>query len=540
MVLVLSFTFQVPCFYGIILHMPKAKNHSKKNKKTTSPGNLEDIKSDFITVASHQLRTPISAIRWSLDTLMSGRVGELTDKQKEIANEAYQNNKFMIKVVNDLLRVSRIEEKGINLIPEFVNLNPIITEIVKKYEDLASAFNCKITFRPGKNVGKAYVDPIQIKSVIEALVDNAVRYTKVKGKINIALKKIKDEIVFTITDNGIGIPEKEKGLVFSKFYRGTNAIKAQTEGLGLDLYVIKKIVNASQGRIEFKSKKNIGTSFSLYLPAIKKQVEVIKIDKAEEVEVARALKKEREFVSITVHELKAPLGITKWSLEMLQSQKPGKLNDNQLELIGQVYRGNERLLVLVRDLLNLSKLQEGKFEIDIKKISFASVVTDVVRSFKAQTEKKELELAWNQAKANLPKVNADQARVVQVVTNLVSNAVKYTPEKGRVEVKLEKKTGQQLKNLNKKSRIINIQHADNKNGYLVMSVKDTGIGISAKDQKKLFTRFFRSRQVLKSEAEGTGLGLYITKSIVNLHQGDIWFTSKLGKGSTFYFSLPIA
>lgn len=520
--------------------MPKAKNHSKKNKKTTSPSNLEDIKSDFITVASHQLRTPISAIRWSLDTLMSGRVGKLTDKQKEIANEAYQNNKFMIKVVNDLLRVSRIEEKGINLIPEFVNLNPIITEIVKKYEDLANAFNCKITFRPGKNIGKAYVDPIQIKSVIEALVDNAVRYTKVKGKINIALKKIKDEIVFTITDNGIGIPEEEKGLVFSKFYRGTNAIKAQTEGLGLDLYVIKKIVNASRGRIEFKSKKNLGTSFSLYLPAIKKQVEVVKIDKAEEVEAARALKKEREFVSITVHELKTPLGITKWSLEMLQSQKPGKLNDNQLELIGQVYRGNERLLVLVGDLLNLSKLQEGKFEIDIKKISFASVVTDVVRSFKAQAEKKELELTWNQAKANLPKVSADQARVAQVVTNLVSNAVKYTPEKGRVEVALEKKTGQQLKNLNKKSRTINIQHADNKNGYLVMSVKDTGIGISAKDQKKMFTRFFRSKQVLKSEAEGTGLGLYITKSIVNLHQGDIWFTSKLGKGSTFYFSLPIA
>lgn len=521
--------------------MPKTKNHTKRKKKATSPSNLEDIKSDFITIASHQLRTPISAIRWSLDLLLSGRAGTLTDKQREIANEAYQNNKFMIKVVNDLLRVSRIEEKGINLIPEFIDLNPIITEIIKQYDDLASAFNCTITFNPSKiNSPKVYVDPIQIKPVIETLIDNAVRYTRVRGKITITLKKIKDEIVLTITDNGIGIPEKEKGLVFSKFYRGSNAIKAQTEGLGLDLYVIKKIITASRGRIEFKSKENQGTSFKLYLPSIKLPVEVVKIDKAEEVEAARALKKEREFVSITVHELKAPLGITKWSLEMLQGQKPGKLNDDQLELIDQVYRGNERLLVLVRDLLNLSKLQEGKFEIDIRQINFSNIVTDVVKSFQAQAENKNLKLVWHQAKASLPKVNADQARVAQVVTNLISNAVKYTPSGGKVEIKLEKKTGQQLKNLSKKFKTINIQHADNKPGYLIMSVKDTGIGISTKDQTKLFTRFFRSKQVLKSEAEGTGLGLYITKSIVNLHQGDIWFTSKLGKGSMFYFSLPIS
>lgn len=519
--------------------MPKAKNNSKRKKKIETPNKLEDIKSDFITVASHQLRTPISAIRWSLDTLLSGRAGILSDKQNEIATEAYESNKFMIKVVNDLLRVSRIEEKGINLIPEFVDIRPIIAEVIKQYEDLANAFNCKISFKPKKNISKVYMDPIQIKPVIEALVDNAVRYTKIQGKITITLKKIKDEVVLTIKDNGIGIPQNEKGLVFSKFYRGSNAIKAQTEGLGLDLYVIKKIINASRGRVEFQSKKNEGSSFSVYLPTTKKKVELVKIDKAEEVEAAKALKKEREFVSITVHELKAPLGITKWSLEMLQSLKPGKLNDNQLELIGQVYRGNERLLVLVRDLLNLSKLQEGKFEIEVKKIDFASVVTDVVKSFKAQAENKELRLVWNKAKAQ-PKVAADQARVAQVVTNLVSNAVKYTPEKGSVEIKLEKKTGQQLNNLNKHSKTINIQYLDNKPGYLVLSVKDTGIGISIKDQKQLFTRFFRSKQVLKSEAEGTGLGLYITKSIVNLHEGDIWFTSKLGKGSIFYFSLPIA
>lgn len=520
--------------------MPKAKKKINRKKKIVAANNLEDIKSDFITIASHQLRTPISAIRWSLDTLMSGRVGTLTDKQKEIASEAYQNNKFMIKIVNDLLRVSRIEEKGVNLMPEFVNLTPIIQETIKHYKNLSKAFNCKIIFKPGKSAIKAYVDPIQVKSVIETLIDNAVRYSRLKGVIIIILKKSKGEIIFTVKDTGIGIPNAERGLVFSKFYRGSNAVKAQTEGLGLDLYVIKKIIVASNGRIEFKSEKNKGTSFNVYLPTTKQKVELVKINKAEEIEALETLKKEREFVSITVHELKAPLGITKWSLEMLQSLKPGKLNDNQLELIGQVYRGNERLLVLVRDLLNLSKLQEGKFEIDVKKINFADIVTDVIRNFKAQVKKKKLTLIWNQAQSQLPKVSADTVRIAQVVTNLVSNAVKYTSDKGQIEIKLEKKTGQQLKNLSEKSKTITMQYVDSKGGYLVLSVKDTGMGISVKDQEKLFTRFFRSKQVLQSETEGTGLGLYITKSIINLHQGDIWFISKLGKGSTFYFSLPIS
>jgi len=135
---------------------------------------------------------------------------------------------------------------------------------------------------------------------------------------------------------------------------------------------------------------------------------------------------------------------------------------------------------------------------------------------------------------------ADPNRVAQVVTNLVSNAIKYTPEQGKVFLSLKKYTGPALKKIDKSLSTADITHTENKKGYLVLAVKDTGIGISEEDQKKLFTRFFRSKKVLKTEAEGTGLGLYITKSIINLHGGDIWFTSQLGKGSVFYFSLPLA
>lgn len=513
---------------------------SKKKQVAKEINDLEEIKSDFITVASHQLRTPISAIRWSLDTLLSGRAGRLLKKQKEVASEAYQNNNFMVKVVNDLLRVSRLEEKGINLTPKPTNLAKLIREAIKKQEDFCTACNCKFVLNIEKSLPKAYVDPLQIKLVVDALIDNAIRYGKSKGVVKITLKKLKEHLLLKIQDKGIGISTDQQKLVFSKFFRGRNAMKAQTEGLGLNLYLAKKIVEASGGKIDFNSKENKETTFNIYLPLSAKDSSGVINLKSKREEPNDILKKEREFVSITVHELKAPLGTTKWSLEILKNEKSGKLNKNQSELIDQIYRGNERLLVLVRDLLNLSKLQEGKFEIETKTIQFYKVINDVVDGFRLEAQKKKIKFQWSPPTKVLPKVKADPNRIAQVATNLVSNAVKYTPNSGQIVVKIEKKTGAQLKKISNQLTTANIVHSDNKKGYLVFSVKDTGIGISEVDQNKLFSKFFRSSKVLKSKAEGTGLGLYITKSIVELHRGDIWFISKPGKGSTFYFSLPIA
>jgi len=517
-----------------------ANNKKKAILSTNGNGanlNPEDVKSDFITIASHQLRTPISAIRWSLDTLLSGRTGELSDKQREVVNEAYQNNKFMVKVVNDLLRVSRFEEKGISLLPQPTNLTKIFEELIKIHQDLAQASNCQIIIQAEK-IPKAYIDPLQIKPVIHGLIDNAIRYSKGKGKIQIILKPVKNYILVKIQDNGIGIPQAQQTQVFTKFFRGSNAMKAQTEGLGLDLYLAKNVIELSGGKIEFTSHEDKGTTFNLYFPTSKKQVES-RLKIAQE-DPQNILKKEREFVSITVHELKAPLGITKWSLEMLKSQKSGPLTNDQLSLIDQIYRGNERLLVLVRDLLNLAKLQEGKFEIEPRLIQFEEVVSDVVNGFTVEAQKKTIKLEWQKSKQALPKILADPSRVAQVVTNLVSNAIKYTPKNGQVIISLQLVSASGLKKIGNNSKTININFSDNKKGYLVLAVRDTGIGISEEDQNKMFTKFFRSKKVLKSEAEGTGLGLYITKSIVNLHKGDILFESKLGKGSIFYFSLPIA
>jgi len=224
---------------------------------------------------------------------------------------------------------------------------------------------------------------------------------------------------------------------------------------------------------------------------------------------------------------------------MLKSQKPGRLNKNQLELIDQIYHGNERLLVLVRDLLNLAKLQEGQFEVNIKPLNLDPVLAEVVSSFNSSIKVKKINLKIFKQIKPLPLVLADESRIAQVLTNLLSNAIKYTPAGGKIDIQVSQKSGNELKPIFQKLNYGKIYHTKNNKGYLVFCVADTGVGISVQDQQKLFTRFFRSKKILASQVEGTGLGLYISKSIINLHQGDIWFTSEFGQGSNFYFSLPL-
>ena len=429
---------------------------SKKKSEETNH-RLEDIKSDFITIASHQLRTPISGIRWSLDTLLSGRAGELSGKQKDVIQEAYQNNKFMVKVVNDLLRVSRLEEKGVDLVIKPTNLTKIIQETIKKFQDFALANNCDINFSIEPTLPKVYVDPLQIRPVIEALIDNAIRYTKSKGKIKISLQKFRNFLVFKIQDNGIGIPTDQHDLVFSKFFRARNAMKIQTEGLGLDLYIVKKIVEAHGGKIKFKSREKVGTTFYVYLPIILTRVSKAEQDdrkKDDESTADDILKKEREFVSVTVHELKAPLGITKWSLEMLKGQKAGQLNNDQVELINQIYRGNERLLTLVRDLLDLAKLQEGKFDVKPQAVQLETIINDVVPGFQVEAKRKNINLTVSNFKKPLPKISGDPNRIAQVITNLVSNAVKYTPNKGKVTIGVKQIESAALKKIGEQTRLL--------------------------------------------------------------------------------------
>jgi signal transduction histidine kinase len=135
----------------------------------------------------------------------------------------------------------------------------------------------------------------------------------------------------------------------------------------------------------------------------------------------------------------------------------------------------------------------------------------------AEISKKELKVSFNHKDGNLPKVMVDGEKVGVVLQNVIENAVKYTPKGGVIEINFE-----------------------DKDGFIQVSVKDSGIGISDEDQKNVFNRFFRAKNAIKVETDGSGLGLFITKGIVEKHGGKIWFKSKVGEGSTFYFTLPHA
>jgi signal transduction histidine kinase len=185
----------------------------------------------------------------------------------------------------------------------------------------------------------------------------------------------------------------------------------------------------------------------------------------------------------------------------------------------------ERMNTLVSDLADVSRIEAGRLRLDFKAFDLSDALTEVVRSIKSQLDEKNQTLEM-QIPDELPDLWADRVRVVQVLTNLVSNAYKYTPPEGKIVVKAQ----------------VSDNHWDEKGAPEVVhiSVKDDGIGISEEDQKKIFQKFFRSEDSKAREAPGTGLGLNITKNLVEMQGGTIWFESALREGTTFHFTAPIA
>ncbi len=225
----------------------------------------DKMKSEFVTLAAHQLRTPTSAIKWSLQGLLQGDYGELNEDQKSLLQEAYSTNDKVIELVRDLLDVAQIEEgKYLNRMA-LKDIEEVIKSLInsRKQEILNKKIHLKFE---NSEVPKIMLDTEKIKIAISNILDNALRYTQEGGEILIKLNKVEKEIEIKVIDNGIGIPENEQARVFTKFYRGSNAIKRETEGTGLGLYIVKNIIEAHGGRVWFKSKENKGTTFCIILP----------------------------------------------------------------------------------------------------------------------------------------------------------------------------------------------------------------------------------------------------------------------------------
>lgn len=232
-----------------------------------------------------------------------------------------------------------------------------------------------------------------------------------------------------------------------------------------------------------------------------------------------------QFVSSAAHELKNPLTSIKGYTDLLVAGAVGEVSEAQANFLATIRSNAERMGTLVSDLQDLSRIEAGQLRLQFGKLSLTNVIEEVLRSLHRQIEEKGQTIDL-EAPENLPPVWVDQVRLAQILTNLVSNAHKYTPQGGRVMILAERGT--------------DLEEPQGGPQFVHIAVQDTGIGISPEDQRKIFQQFFRSEDPKVREVTGTGLGLSITKNLVEMQGGKIWFESQVDKGTTFHFTVPVA
>ncbi|NQV00903.1 MAG: HAMP domain-containing histidine kinase [Parcubacteria group bacterium] len=223
------------------------------------------MKSEFVSIVSHQLRTPLTSIKWTLNLMMLKEKDSLTKEQLEKLITIKESNQRMVNLVNDLLNISRIEQGQLNLKPEKISLEKTIQDLIKEYSALAKASNIEFSLK-SEFLPLVLIDKQGIELILRNLIDNAVRYTKGKGLIKIKLIKKNNSVRCEIQDSGVGIPNKDKRKIFQKFFRSQNIMKYQTQGTGLGLFIAKSVINASKGSIGFQSQENKGSTFWFELP----------------------------------------------------------------------------------------------------------------------------------------------------------------------------------------------------------------------------------------------------------------------------------
>ncbi|GAB4523555.1 MAG: hypothetical protein Fur0018_06370 [Anaerolineales bacterium] len=241
--------------------------------------------------------------------------------------------------------------------------------------------------------------------------------------------------------------------------------------------------------------------------------------------VEQANRAKSEFVSMVSHELKTPMTSIRGYTDLLLAGAVGPVNDAQTNFLNTIRFNIERMQVLVSDLADVARIEAGRLSLSFGTVAIGRVVQEVTRSAQAQIDAKKQHL-FLEIPEDLPPVWGDQGRLIQILTNLVSNANKYSPVEGSIYI-----TAEQAVNQWDPEGAPNVVH---------VAVRDTGFGIKEEDQHKIFSKFFRAEDEEIRNAPGTGLGLNITKTLIEMQGGKIWFESQFRKGTTFHFTIPVA
>lgn len=239
------------------------------------------------------------------------------------------------------------------------------------------------------------------------------------------------------------------------------------------------------------------------------EIEKIKMENLEDMQSS--------FVSMAAHELRTPLTAIKGYLSVYLNDYQDTLNDDQKSLLGHIASSTEQLLVLVNNLLSVSKIERGTLNLSPTGVSLVDLAEQLTDDHRSRAVQKNIDLKFMPSQGEIARVNVDKIRVSEVISNFISNAINYTDANGKVVVWVEQRGNQ-----------------------VMLHVADNGQGIPKEAIPHLFNKFYRVSEtaLAQKNQQGTGLGLYISKAIIDMHKGKVWINSELGKGSVFSFSLP--
>lgn len=225
----------------------------------------ERLRSEFVSLASHQLRSPMTEIKWSIESFKSEGLDRLSEKQKTYLKNINDSNQFMINLVNALLDISRLETGKMKVEPKPTSLEDLAKEIAIQVEELRKQKEVKLIIDVSGDVPRIEVDPKLISNVLLVLINNAIKYSRSGGEVLISIVREKSNIVTAVKDTGIGIPVEDQKHIFERFFRASN-VADEGGGNGLGLYLAKEILLASGGKIWFESEEGKGSTFSFSLP----------------------------------------------------------------------------------------------------------------------------------------------------------------------------------------------------------------------------------------------------------------------------------
>ncbi|MBP9728088.1 MAG: PAS domain S-box protein [Candidatus Moranbacteria bacterium] len=228
---------------------------------------LDQMKDSFLSVAAHQLRTPLGGMRWSMELLLNGDLGRLPKNAKEAIEQIYENSQRMILLVNDLLNVSRIDENKGREEKTLIRVEQVVSDVVRAMQPEADRRGVTIILQKVKTLSLPIMAPAKhFYEAFENILSNSIKYNKQGGTVTIHCEKKKKHVVVIIADTGIGIPEEAQSKIFAKFFRAPNAVLKETEGSGLGLSVVKSYLEEAGAAIRFESQEDVGTTFFVEFP----------------------------------------------------------------------------------------------------------------------------------------------------------------------------------------------------------------------------------------------------------------------------------